>query len=303
MKRSDSHIFKYSEYDAIPVLAALAQFAYLILLFVAFPRLSWWALIPLGFIWSVSISWNINGISHNFLHNPYFKSRVLNRCFSILESVTVGFSQVFYEQVHKDHHKGNADLPDANGRTRDPLSIYKHGHDGQAENLWTYVFFSYFRDDAKAIYRSIRRKSGALAVWGVFEIVLFLSLYVAAGIANWRFMAFFVPFYYFGHCLSYLNGYYLHFGGNPNVPLAWGVSSYHKLYNWLWFNNGYHAEHHYRPRVHWTDMKGLQAQLAHDQEMAGTRVIAVPHALGFLTPHPVPLRGTTLSPHAGRGTS
>src|SRR6266849_800738 len=77
MKRSDSHIFKYSEYDAIPVLAALAQFAYLILLFVAFPRLSWCALIPLGFIWSVSISWNINGISHNFLHNPYFKSRVL----------------------------------------------------------------------------------------------------------------------------------------------------------------------------------------------------------------------------------
>ena len=26
----------------------------------------------LGLIYSVSISWNINGVSHNFIHNPYF---------------------------------------------------------------------------------------------------------------------------------------------------------------------------------------------------------------------------------------
>lgn len=290
MKRaSDSLLFRYSRYDAIPVLAALAQLAYLVMLFIALPRLSWWALIPLGFIWSVSISWNINGISHNFLHNAYFKSPALNQLFSVIESVTVGFSQVFYEQVHKDHHKGNADLPDANGRTRDPLSIYKHGHDGQPENPWTYVFLGYFRDDAKAIYRSIQRKSHGLAYWGVFEIVLFLSLYVAAGIANWRFICYYLPFYYFGHCLSYLNGYYLHFGGNPKVPLAWGVSSYHKLYNFLWFNNGYHAEHHYRPRVHWTDMKALHNELKDEQARAGTRVITMPHALGFLEPAVVTL--------------
>jgi fatty acid desaturase len=285
MKRTtDSKLFRYSRYDAIPVAAAVLQFAYLIGLFYAFPRLPAWALVPLGFVWAVSISWNINGISHNFLHNPYFRSPALNRCFSMLESVTVGFSQVFYEQVHKDHHKGNADRPDPNGRTRDPLSIYKHGHNGMPENPWRYVFLSYFRDDPKAIYRSIRRKGRALAAWGVFEIVLFLSLYAAAGIANWRFICFFLPCYYFGHCLSYLNGYYLHFGGNPDVPLAWGVSSYHKLYNALWFNNGYHAEHHYRPRVHWMDMRQLHSELGQEQMAAGTRVIAVPHALGFLAP-------------------
>ncbi len=283
MKRpSTSPIFRYSPWDAIPVAAAVLQSAYLIALFVSFPRLPAWSLVPLGLVWAVSISWNINGISHNFLHNPYFRSAVLNRWFSILESITVGFSQVFYEQVHKDHHKGNADLPDEYGHTRDPLSIYKHGRDGKPENVWTYVFLSYFRDDPKVIYRRIRRKSRALAYWGVFEIVLFVSLYIAAGVANWRFIVFLLPCYYIGNCLSYLNGYYLHFGGNPDVPLAWGVSSHHKLYNWLWFNNGYHAEHHYRPRVHWTEMKGLQVQLADAQKAAGTTVIGVPHAFGFL---------------------
>ena len=86
----------------------------------------------LGLIYSVSISWNINGISHNFIHNPYFRSPVLNRLFSILESITVGFSQIFYECIHMQHHKGNADLPDENGETVDWISIYKHGHEASA---------------------------------------------------------------------------------------------------------------------------------------------------------------------------
>lgn len=286
MKRAaNSSLFRYSSHDAILVVAALSQFAYLIILFLVFPYLPWWALIPLGLIWSISISWNINAISHNFLHNPFFKSATLNRAFSLLESITLGFSQVFYEQVHKDHHKGNADHRDAHGHTRDPLSIYKHGKDGRPENPWTYVFFAFLRDDPKPTYRTLRRKSPALAYWGVFEIALFISLYIALAIVNWRFMCFFLPFYYLGHCLSYLNGYYLHYGANPDVPLAWGVSSYQKLYNQLWFNSGYHAEHHYRPRVHWTEMKSLHRRLQAEMKAAGTRVIAPPHALGFLDPH------------------
>src|SRR4051794_25207245 len=69
-----SRIFAYSRYDAIPALAGLAHFAYLIALFLLFPYLPWWALAPLGFVYAVSISWNINGVSHNFLHNPFFRS-------------------------------------------------------------------------------------------------------------------------------------------------------------------------------------------------------------------------------------
>ena len=111
-------------------------------------------MILLGFIYSISISWNINGVSHNFIHNPYFRSTVLNRLFSILESITVGFSQIFYECIHMQHHKGNADLPDENGETVDWISIYKHGHDGAAENPMKYAFFSFFREDPKTVSRN-----------------------------------------------------------------------------------------------------------------------------------------------------
>jgi hypothetical protein len=58
----------------------------------------------------------------------------------------------------------------------------------------------------------------------------------------------------------------------------------------LWFNNGYHAEHHFRPKVHWTRMKQLHNEIAEAQSREGVRVIRPPHAFGFLDPNLPPLR-------------
>ena len=63
--------------------------------------------------------------------------------------------------------------------------------------------------------------------------------------------------------------------------LPGGVSSYDKLYNWIWFFNGFHAEHHFRPKVHWTRMQTLRDQIVEQQRAAGVRVIKPPHALAF----------------------
>ena len=38
----------------------------------------------------------------------------------------------------------------------------------------------------------------------------------------------------------------------PGNRLTDSVSCYGRPYNLLWFNNGYHQEHHFRPQVHWT---------------------------------------------------
>ena len=125
--QTSSRIFAFTRWDIIPVAAAILHCAYFFGMFFLFPRLPLWIMLVLGLIYSISISWNINGISHNFIHNPYFRSPLLNRLFSILESITVGFGQIFYECVHMQHHKGNADRPDEHGETIDWISIYKHG--------------------------------------------------------------------------------------------------------------------------------------------------------------------------------
>jgi fatty acid desaturase len=288
-------IFAYSPWDAVPAACGILHFCYVLALFIFFPRLPLWSLPVLGFIYSVSISWNINGIAHNFIHNPFFTWKPANKAFSWILSVTMGFSQQFYELVHNRHHQGNSDRPDETGDTVDWLSIYRHGHDGEAESAWTYTFLGFFRDDPKVIYNEIKRRNQFNARWGVFEIASWVCLCILGFILNWKFMCFYLPFYYFGHCLSYLNGYFLHYGGNPDVPLAWGVSSYHKLYNWIWFYNGYHAEHHFKPRQHWTKMVDLHNQIREQQRKAGVRVIKPPHALGFLDPD-LPDKSRPLTP-------
>jgi fatty acid desaturase len=98
-------------------------------------------------------------------------------------------------------------------------------------------------------------------------------------------MLFFLPFFYLGHCFSYLNGYFRHYGGNPDKPIAWGVSSYGKIYNWLFFYNGYHAEHHFRPKVHWTKMEKFRQSIEDLQKQEGVRTISHAHMFGFLDPN------------------
>ena len=288
--KTTSKLFAHTRMDAIPVAAALLHCAYFFGMFWLFPRVPLWVMLPLGLLYSVSISWNINGISHNFIHNPYFRAPLLNRLFSLLESVPVGFSQIFYDCIHMQHHRGNADRPDEHGQTVDWISIYKHGHDGEAEHPLKYTFLSFFRDDPAMVLRELKRKNPWDAFWGMVELALFGGTFITLGILNWRYLCFLLPFYYLGHSLSYLNGYYRHYGGNPDVPIAWGVSSYDMLYNWTWFFNGYHAEHHFRPKVHWTRMRALRAEIADEQLAAGVRVIKPPHALGFLDPDLPPRR-------------
>ena len=275
-------IFAYSYWDMIPVLAGVLHFVCLTAFFVNFDQLSWQWDVAFGLLYAVSISWNINGIAHNFIHNPYFKSEVLNRLFSLMESITLFFSQTFYDAVHKRHHIGNSDLPGANGDTIDWLSIYRYGHDQQPEGVWAYTFKSFFRDEPQKTYQEIHKRNPFLAKFGVFEIVVVLALVITGLLINWKFVLFLAPFYYLGNSLSSLNGYYEHWRGNPNLPIAWGVSCYNKLYNWLWFNNGYHAEHHYRPKQHWTQMKALHLQIAEQQKAAGVHVIEWSHGLGFM---------------------
>src|SRR5450432_1606501 len=90
---TDSKVFAHTRWDAIPVAAGLLHCAYFFGMFYLFPRWPLWVMLFLGFLYSVSISWNINGISHNFIHNAYFRQPLLNRLFSVMESITCCFSQ------------------------------------------------------------------------------------------------------------------------------------------------------------------------------------------------------------------
>src|ERR1700682_982211 len=90
------------------------------------------------------------------------------------------------------------------------------------------------------VHRGLRF-SGELAL----QTALVLSLWTAlAARAPAFFASVYLPGYIAGLGLCALHGYYEHARG--------ATSHYGRLYNLLFFNDGYHAEHHAKPGLHWT---------------------------------------------------
>jgi len=63
------------------------------------------------------------------------------------------------------------------------------------------------------------------------------------------FITVYVPGLALGLILCYLHGYFEHAGGT--------TSNYGSAYNFAFFNDGYHVEHHENPSRHWTRMKDV----------------------------------------------
>src|SRR4030095_16891946 len=177
--KTDSKIFAHTRWDVVPALAGLFHLFYFLAMYFLFPYTPLWVMLIMGFVYALLINANINGVAHNFIHNPFFRPNWMNRAFGVIESGACCFSQTYYDAVHMQHHKGNADRPDENGKTVDWISIYQHGHDGEAENPWGYVFLSFFRDNPAAIKRELVKRGNADVRWGTIELATFISVLLA----------------------------------------------------------------------------------------------------------------------------
>jgi hypothetical protein len=83
-------------------------------------------------------------------------------------------------------------------------------------------------------------------LFGEAALVIGLWVAMAAFRPRW-FLTAYLPGYLAGLALCSLQGYWEHAAGTP-------TSHYGRLYNFLCFNDGYHAEHHADPATHWTEL-------------------------------------------------
>jgi Fatty acid desaturase len=85
--------------------------------------------------------------------------------------------------------------------------------------------------------------------WTPFFVIelgaVMTSWTVAIMVAPQTFIGVYLPGYALGLALCSLQGHFEHAGGGT-------ISHYGRLYNLLFFNDGYHVEHHLRPGEHWT---------------------------------------------------
>jgi fatty acid desaturase len=283
--KAGGRIFRYSAWDAVPAALVFLHLGGLIAFFLAWPHLGWTARLLGAAAYAFAIGWNQDSVSHNFIHNPFFVSPLLNRITEYALTLENGVPQTMYRYVHMRHHAGNSDRPDAKGETRDPISIYRHGRDGMAEGMLAYVFMGFWRDDDPfTVAKEIGARRPAEGKRAIREFWVMAAVYAVLLAIRWDFVLVLAPFYYLGQSLSFLIAYYEHLGAEPDEPLATGVSTYEPVYNFLFLNNGYHAEHHYRPKQHWTQMRALRQEVAAQAAAAGVRTIGPAHFLGFLDP-------------------
>lgn len=87
------------------------------------------------------------------------------------------------------------------------------------------------------------RLSGELILQAALVVVLWSALAAASPAF---FLYVYLPGYVAGLSLCAIHGYFEHASGT--------TSHYGKLYNVLCFNDGYHAEHHANPAVHWSHL-------------------------------------------------
>jgi fatty acid desaturase len=275
--------FRYSVWDAIPALCGVGIVALIFWTFLSFDSLPWWVLVPAFVAIAWSYCWNMQCISHNFIHNPFFTSRWLNRAYGVLESLAIGVPHILYHHYHMNHHWGDSDAKGPNGTTRDWSSIYRYGKDNQPEGFWKYCLISFFRVEVGPVVRVVARHGREHILQCAAESAALAAFWAWMALANWRYLVFFyLPSYYLGWVLSYAEGYLEHFGAQPGNPYANSVSSYNRLYNLLWFNNGYHQEHHWDPKNHWTQMRTLHERIRSQLAVNRTRTLQGPHITALL---------------------
>lgn len=116
------------------------------------------------------------------------------------------------------------------------FAVYLSALMGFPQGLWRDRHLRHHRGDRRPTRwtHEIAIQSGAVVgLWlamGAFSPAFFTTVYV--------------PGYIAGLCLCQLQGHFEHTGGT--------TSHYSWLYNRLFFNDGYHVEHHRRPGEHWT---------------------------------------------------
>lgn len=278
-ERDTIAIFAHSRKDCFLVLLSAVNLGVIVFGLFAYNGLRWSSLLLLAGALIFLNCTNYQCVAHNFLHNPFFRTAWLNNFFSVLNSLSLGVPQTLYKYHHLNHHQFNNDPRDSKtGTTRDHSSTFRHARTlGREENILTYALFGPLRTDLVSLYKAAHSHRRGTMVW--VEAAAMLAFAVILVRLNPPYaVKFLLPVWYLGQAAALAENYLEHHFAIPGDRLTDSVSCYNRLYNVLWFNNGFHQEHHFRPTVHWTKISELRTVMLPETRR---RVVRFAHWFNF----------------------
>ena len=253
-------IFKYSWKDTWLILQTVLTISVAVAMAMLDPTLGWLVITaPFHILLIVCLQ---NSSLHHHTHWSTFNRKFLNQAYELLLASASGLLPQVYRIVHSIHHKHVNDLP-INGSSRDIISVFGHGTDGQVENVWKfcyrqgrYIFILPWKYVFYQMWQPIRPRTPMMnfVLWRreQFAIVGFFLAIMLINFTYGLWLLFVI--YGLAHFLDYSWHYGEHYGayhyrGDTTQD---SVGSYNQWYNVFCFNSGLHQEHHHCPGVHWT---------------------------------------------------
>lgn len=256
-------IFRNTPLDSLLILYVAIAFVLPFAIAFFASTLLWFLLIPFQAIFLVIV---MNTSLHHHMHAPIFVNPKMNRAYEIFTSATLGIPFNGWKYFHMIHHRYNNDFK-INGQTKDPLSFYRYGENGERENFWSYCIKGLWRDLSGQTLKDphdncstkVDIKNGDLLKT---EQYVFYAFIASIFVVNIAYGFVYLLVYTLSLILNNANSYGEHFGPVEQQNFrANSVGSYGKLYNVLCFNSGYHQEHHVRPGAHWTELPKITKTL------------------------------------------
>lgn len=246
--------------DRRGLLWSLGLFPLPIALAIAMPRSAVWIL-PL----TLYLAFCAGVLTHYHNHLGVFRSRTLNRIYSVWLSVFYGFPIFSWIPTHNQNHHKYVNGP------LDKTSTFRSGKpDGLLEALTYPIRSSAWQLPAVLNYlRNARAKGGAEFAWLVLQIAIVPSVHIALGAAlvylhgaalgllsyaaSALVPALLAP--YFMMLINYLQ----HVGCDPNSADNHSRNFVGRWENWLVFEAGLHTVHHEHPGTHFSEYPRLHA--------------------------------------------
>lgn len=213
--------------------------------------------------------------THNFIHTPFFKSDVINKVYMFINSMNMNVPHIMFHYHHLQHHAHN-------NSAKDPSSTFTYGRNGEQEGWFKYSALAPYRKGTLDMMKlAVKKGKTKLLVSHVIAIAIH---YVILGSISFKFLMAYLILSYVAWFFCSLENYFEHYKATDiNDRFSNSVSFHSDWYNKLFFNVGFHQEHHIEPQTHWSQTQSIRSKYLEKTRSRDSFISTTPPLLGMLS--------------------